>query len=340
MLRFLATLLFLAATSVTTPAAASPCVSGTPPSDATSLIQGCINAGGEVFIPCGTWNVSGLTGGIVRGVPGCTVIHITGAAAAFNCSASSAPFVVRDLVVTGTAPNFDGTWTSITDTGQKAVHVSNCPSVLVSGVRAQNIAGSAFDCEQPAGAFNTPSVLQFAHLAVSNSYRAYYTHNSCEYVGFTDVVARNNVWGADIQSGNVSFANFIFSYNYNNIHVVGQSNPNPCHGSFTGGRSNHGTYNLQVIGCAIGMDFTGVEFIGDQGGQLTAGGGVINIDSSSGVNIIGGEIGSNIQMTGTNGANKIQGAFIRTDIPGFVNPVGAIELKLNFTASGQWSQNN
>lgn len=192
----------------------------------------------------------------------------------------------------------------------------------------------------PAGAFNVPASLRFTNLLAQNTYRAFWPHNSCEYATFDDVVARNNVWGARVESGNVTFTGFNFVYNYNNIQVVGSPNANPCHGSFTAGKSNHGTYNLQVTQCAIGMDFTGVEFIGDEGGQLASGGGVINIDNSSGVNIVGGQIGSNVQMTGTNGANKIEGAFIRSDIAGFVNPVGAIELKLNFAATGQWAQNN
>ena len=58
-------------------------------------------------------------------------------------------------------------------------------------------------------------------------------------------------------------------------------------------------------------------------------GGVIRIANSKGINFIGGQMGSNVIIRATDpstgssavaGPNKIQGAWIRNDIPGFVNP--------------------
>lgn len=339
--------------------ASGGCVSGAPPVDATALIQGCIDSAAgaaEAVIPCGVWNVSGLTapaGGLsLRGARGCTTLHVTANAAAISCSGVSAPIVVQDITITGTAPNYSGT-INISDADQEGVHVVNCPNVTVTNVSAANLSGSAFDCENPAGAFNSPASITFSNVAAFNSYRAIYPRNSCEYSIFSGVTARNNIFGAVIAAGNVKVDTFQFAYNYTNIQIIGQSNANPCHGSFSNGMANHGVYNLDVLSCSVGHDFINVRFIADQDGSLTSGGGLMRIANSRGVNIMGGSMGSNISVlqadpvtesSASAGANKLEGAFIRDDIAGFTNPAigyaGGLQMKLNFDAEGQWAENN
>ena len=325
-------------------------------------IQSAINSanGTEIVIPCGTWSTSAgfsisSAGASIRGEsPGCATIHLTANVPAFSCSGVSSPVVIHDLSITGTAPNFNGT-INISDSGQEGVHILNCSNVRIENIDAENLSGTAFDCEQPASSFETPSLLRFSNLTVHDSYRAFYPRNSCEYAVFEDVIARNNIFGAQVLSGNIEFSGFHFVYNYTNIQIVGQSNNNPCHGIFNGGTSNHSfAYNLDVLSCSLGETFSGVDFIGDNGGSLQSGGGSIRIANSRGIDITGGVLGSNVVVeqadptgwatSSFSGANKIEGALVRDDIAGFTNPsigyTGGLELKLNVDFNGQWIQNN
>ncbi|CAN5465149.1 hypothetical protein BH11PSE4_BH11PSE4_35290 [soil metagenome] len=212
--------------------------------------------------------------------------------------------------------------------------------------------GTAFDCEAPASGFNLAAVARFSDVSATNSYRGFWTRNSCEYAVFSNVIARNNVFGMVVSSGNISVSGFEFVWNYNNLQIVGQANGNSCHGSFTGGVSNHGVYNLEVLSCGLGQSFSGVNFIGDQGGSLELGG-VIRIANSRGINIVGGILGSKVlvercdPVTGNcllAGANKIDGMYVRDDVPGWKNPVvsypGGLIAKNNFNGAGLVGWNN
>ena len=179
-----------------TPASATDIHISTAPADATSTINVTIAAGlGDVVLACGTWNISGsllLSSGSpqVRGEhAGCTTIHLTGNNfAAFTCAGNPNQISVRDLTITGGAPNFNGNSNGISDLGQSAVHLSDCPLATIDNVTARNMSGTAFDCEQASSSFGTVSALRFSRLTVSNSYRGYWARNFCEYSICSDLV--------------------------------------------------------------------------------------------------------------------------------------------------------
>jgi hypothetical protein len=328
-----------------------------PPADATSLIQGLLNAGTAVVVPCdgNAWNVTGLTkpAGKVTSIRGeCpgAILHVTANAPAIYCANDASPLVVRDLTITGTAPNYNGT-INISDAGQAAVHWASCPNVILDKVNARNISGTAFDCEYATSNFNTAAAPLFASLSAWNSYRGFLTRNACEYATFANIQARNNIFGMQVLSGNVTVAGFELVWNYNNLQIVGQGNANPCHGTFSGGVSNHGVYNLDVLSCPLGQNFTGVSFIGDPSGSLS---GTIRIANSRGINIVGGQMGSNITVLQNDptpwnasafaGANSVANTFVRDDIAGFTMPsvgyAGGLLSKGNINAAGAWPGNN
>lgn len=335
-----------------------PFIGTAPSGDMAATIQAGVTAGGSYVIPCGaTWNVgSTITVGaqgldLAGQAAGCATIHLTANVPLFSCSSQSAQVVLKDLIITGTAANFNGT-INITDSGQQALAISDCPNVLVQNVVATNLSGAAFDCQAPSSSFATTAAPRFNNVSVFNSYVGFYPRNSCEYANFSSVIARNNIFGMRVLAGNIVVGNFQFVYNITNIQVVGQTNPNPCHGVFSNGAANHGvSYNLDVLSCGVGQDFVGVHFLADGGGSLTTGG-LIRIANSKGVNITGGEMGSNIQivqadpntgLTTSAGQNRLGQAYIRNDITGFTNPsigyAGGLTIVDTFDPSGFWSQN-
>lgn len=189
-------------------------------------------------------------------------------------------------------------------------------------------------------------------MSVTNSYRGFWTRNSCEYAVFSNISARNNVFGMIVASGNISIAGFELVWNHSNLQVIGQGNSNPCHGTFSGGVSNHGVYNLEVLSCGLGQSFSGVNFIGDQTGSLAVGG-IVRIANSRGVNIGGGILGSKVVIEKCDfvtggcslaGANKIDGTYVRDDIPGWENPNvnyrGGMIAKHNINGAGLVGWNN
>src|SRR5262249_55814085 len=77
-----------------------------PPTDATPLIQAAITAvgasGGSVYLPCGTWNVTGLvipSNVSLRGDGDCSNLHVNTNAAAIDCKGASG-VTIRDLRIT------------------------------------------------------------------------------------------------------------------------------------------------------------------------------------------------------------------------------------------------
>jgi hypothetical protein len=350
--------------------AASPCVAevrlSAAPADATATINTAIAAGqGEVVLACRTWNISGslsLSSGnpSIRGEsPGCAVVQMTSSGfAAFNCSGNPNQVAVRDLTIIGSAGTFNGAWTSISDAGQSAVHVSNCPLVTVDNIVVDKVSGTAIDCEQANSGFGTVSAMRFGRITVSNSYRALWARNDCEYSIWSDLIVRNNVFGMIVSAGNVLVDRFQFVANYNNLQV----SAGVCHGTFSNGMSNHGYgYNADILDCLYGHSFSNVRFLGDGSGSLTTGG-IVRIANSRGINFSGGQMGSNLIVQAANpwgistsaGPNKLNGAWIRNDIPGWVNPnngavptpgliyAGGLCIQDNTDAvsGGAWSLNN
>lgn len=312
-------------------------ISITPSGDVAASLQAAINAnaGGEVVVPNGVWNIgSGLVvpaGGVkIRGeTAGGAILHLLmNGITAISGASLNAPIALTDLTISGTAPVFNGS--NIQNAGQNGVHFSDCTDVQVNGVRCFNLSGTAFDLEAPSSSYARPAALQFSGLTVFNSFRAFYAHNSFEYAIFSRLCARNNTFGFVKASGNLIVDAFQFVNNAVNIQVLGGANANPGHGTFCNGMSNHGySYNLDVLSCPVGEDFVNVRMLGDAGGSLTAGGGEIRIANSRGVALTGCTLGSNIviqqsdPVTGSvssAGANHIDDCLVRDEIAGFVPP--------------------
>lgn len=338
-----------------------PCITGTPPADATSLIQGCINAGGEVEVPSGIWNVTGLTcpasGALsLHGVVGQTILHlIPSTGSVISCSGFYGPIDISGLIITGNSPNYTGYGTGAVngDAGQRGIHLVNFSNVRVVDVTFNNIYGNGLDCENPNQGFNNPLIGTFTNIGGSNNYRLIYPHNFCEHVSFTNIQATNNVVGAEVESGNVYFANSQFVYNTLGVKIYGLPAKEPCRGTFSGGTIAHNTWDLTVVSCGSGENFSGVTIGADQSGAITAGAQNILIYNSRGVSLIGGTIAGNVVTfqadpwsgdTTLNGANLIVNNYIRDDIANFVPPslgTGTILLrKENYDGAGFVSWNN
>lgn len=324
----------------------------------TPQIQAAANANANTIqLSCGSYTLnSSVTvpaGGLslVGQNSNCVTVNVSGAFYGITCSSRTARVNIGNINFVGTAANFNGTL-NISDLGQGAISISDCPFVDVGGLYVQNMSGSAIACQAPSSAFTSAAAPKFHNLAVFNSYHALHPSNSCEYAAFTNIIARNNIYGALIEAGNVLLDGFVFAYNYNNIQVIGRANANPCHGTVSNGEANHGVaFNLAVISCSVGMTFSNVSMIADGGGSLSAGGGLLNIYNSTGVNISGGQMGSNVNViaadpvggsTALSGPNRMSDIFARTAIAGFTNPAigytGGLAIIDALAPGGPWSQ--
>ncbi len=328
--------------------------------DSTAAIQNAINATtNTVLLSCGTYTISSTItipsgGASIEGVNNsCVSIVLTGNFFAITCTSIANRVNIANLKFTGTAANFNGTL-NISNLNQGAITTVDCPQVTGQNLLINNMSGTGISCTNPSGSFGTVASLVFDRISVFNSYYGIHPADACEYVLFTNITARNNIYGALIESGNVNLSSFQMSFNYNNIQVIGRTNNNPCHGVIGNGSANHAfSVNFQVISCPNGFTAINVNFIGDNGGSLTSGGGLIYIANSRGVTISGGQMGSNIQVvqadpvggsTARAGSNTLIGTYVRDDIAGFTNPAlytaSALQIKLNYTTAGQWAQNN
>jgi hypothetical protein len=321
------------------------------PVDATSFVQGLLNAGIAVLLPCNVpTNVTGLTvpkgGASIRGECPSAVLHVTTNMPALSCS--GAKLSVTDLTITGTAANYTDHGTGPSDAGQHGIAAVNCPEVRVRNVRINNLSGAGIDYQFPSGAFSVAQTSLFSDISVNNSYHGVHTWNFGEYATFANVQVKNNVFGIEVESGNVSFSNVIAQFNSIGIKINGQANQNPCHGTFSGGSANHNTHNLIIISCGLGQVFNGMDFIADQAGGISRGSKGIQIYNSRGITIANGQIGTNVLLeaadplsgsSALNGANLLFGNFIRDDLPNFVVPTVAgmpamLLKKDNYNASG------
>jgi len=330
-------------------------ISDTPPADATRLVQDLLNAGKPVVLPCNvSTNVTALTvpsgGASIRGECPSSVLHGTSNLPVISCS--GAALDVTDLTITGTAANYTGSGTGPSDAGQHGIAAVNCTRIRVRNVRFSNLSGTGIDYQFPSGAFDDAHIAIFSDLSISNSYRGVHTRNYGEYAEFTNLQVKNNVVGIEVESGNVSFSNVIAQFNSTGIKIDGQANQNPCHGTFSGGSSNHNVYNLVVASCGVGQVFSGMNFIADQSGGISPDSKGIRIYNSRGVTIANGQIGSNILVEAVDpasgsstmsGANLLIGNFIR-ELPNSAAPsvnVPAVLLKKhNYNAAGLVDWNN
>ncbi|MBW7967591.1 hypothetical protein [Bradyrhizobium sp. BR 10261] len=339
---------------------AAQCVAGEaafsdPPADSTAVLQALLDAGNAIVLPAGKiTNVSGLRippgGASIRGENATAVLHVTGNAAAIL--ANGARVIVSDLTITGTAPNYTGYGTGPTDLGQHGIQLINSPGSQVRNVKLSNLSGSGIDYQAPSASFTAANASIFSDIFVSHVFRGVHVYNFGEYANFSNMQAKNNVVGMEVESGNVTFSSVSALYNSIGIKINGQANQNPCHGRFNGGSSNHNTYNLVVMSCGFGQVFNGMDFIGDQSGGLTRGAQHILIYNSRGISIANGQIGSNVvvsakdPITGDSslsGSNLLSNNFVRDDLTNFSPPsigAGASLLKNgNYGAAGPVSWN-
>lgn len=325
--------------------------------DDTATLQAEINAG-SMAPPCGVYNVTGLViSNAVRiygGGLGCVIIHATANAPIFSCSSQAGQIDIVGITGTGTGANYTGYGTGPSDAGQHGIALSDCTHVHISDVSFTNLSGNALDCAAPSSAFNSDAMLRVEGLEGSSNFRVLYTHNYCEYGAFSNIVARKNVFGAEIASGNITLSNFDFVFNSVGLKLSGSStNGNPCHGQISNGALNHNTYAFIAQSCGLGEAISNVSAIGDQSGGITSGSVGIYFYNSRMIVWNGGGLGNNIATvaadpsTGSgalSGLNSMMNMYVRDDLANFVPPsIGSgagLSLKGNMTASGPWSANN
>lgn len=323
--------------------------------DDTSALQALMNAGTLTPV-CGTYNVIGLSiGNAVRiDGGGCVTIHVTASAPAFSCSSQSGQIGISGITITGTGANYTGYGTGPSDAGQHGIALTDCSNVTIHDVRGSNLSGNLIDCAAHNSAFNSESALLFDGITGSSNYRVIYTHDYCEYPILSRVVARKNVFGAEIASGNVVLSDFDFVFNSIGLKLSGSAaNGNACHGEIANGALNHNTYNLIIQSCGYGEAITNVSAIGGQSGGIDANAVSVYFYNSRLIVWSGGQLGSNIATvaadpaaasTALSGLNLIMNMSVRDDLTNFAVPsIGSgttLSLKGNITASGAWSANN
>jgi hypothetical protein len=330
--------------------------SGTSALDSTELIQRLINSGAAVVIPCGTSvTVTGLMTPpenmpvSIRGECPGSVIKITTYAPAIDCVAFKGALSVRDITIVGTGRNQsqDSVGTAFSDLGQRGIHLQSCPNVRIENVQFSNVAGNGLDVENSAFSFDLPQTALFSNISGSDNFRLIYIHNYGEYLSFVNVQAHSNMIGVEVESGNVTFSNSLFVFNNIGIKINGQAGQNPCHGSFTGGASNHNTINLMVTSCGLGEIFNGVDFLGGASGGISSNSAGIQIFNSRGITIANGQIGTNVRLSSAdpntrdstlNGVNMLLNNFIRDELANFLPPELGTDTSLikaqNYNSAG------
>lgn len=320
--------------------------------DDTTAVQSAINAGAWVRPACGTYNVTSLTIGNAARIDGggCVTIHVTANAPALSCSSQSGQVKISNLTITGTGGNYTGYGTGPSDAGQHGIALADCSNVSIRDVRGSNLSGNVIDCAAHNSAFNSESVLLFDGIQGSDNFRVLYLHDYCEYAVISHVVARKNVFAAEIASGNVNLSDFAFVYNSIGLKISGSTtNGNACHGTVANGALNHNTYNLVVQSCGLGENLNNVDAISGQAGGIDENAIGVYIYNSRGVVWNGGQLGTNVatiaadpstSSTALNGLNLIANMYARDDLANFTTPsLGTgttLSLKGNVSSSGSW----
>lgn len=327
--------------------------------DDTAFVQGLINT--NTPIPCKTLVVNaGLIipsgGASIRSVTGkCAILSLTANVTAISCSGVSSPVRISDITIIGNASAYTGYGTGANAAGQNGIQLHNCSNFDISHVEISNLNGNAIDCDEPASAFNAPWFGVIRGATINNNYKGLYTHAGCEYIAFSELQVRNNVFGVHIASGNINGTNNQVVFNSIGIKIEGNStDTNPCHGTVSGSSFNHNTYNAIVQSCGVGETFAGDNFISDQSSSVPSGASAgIQLFNSRGIAFIGGQLGSDVTVTAAdpvtgntalNGDSLISQMYVRTDLANFSAPMlnagTALLIKGNFDGSGLWSANN
>lgn len=271
---------------------------------------------------------------IIRGNGSAPILDLTG------CRR----FTLRgDFTFIGDAPDYAGAAAKTSGVPADSVF-TRVPRIGIRLDRSENIAiegriaisNVAGDCLQ---ARNTPawqSVVRVRGLSVSHCQRGIHLYEGAEYMTISDFNAFNNVYGIVVGSGNNTFSNGKAIYNTVAIHLTGGANN--AHGIFTAVEANHNEYNLLAVDVTLGQTFIGCHFIADQAG---AGHGRIELFRSRAINLVGGQIGSDIRID-AGSQLSLQSNYIRTDIARLpvIAAGGMLIARDNFAAAGLWVGNN
>lgn len=301
-------------------------------------MQAAINAaaGRRLTIPGGTYAVGALTGvsNIEIDTDGPVTLTTTAAAPILDFTGKSNFSIKGHLTLQGNGASYSGYGSGLSDTGQVGIKLQNADRYRIEGVEIKNISGCGILAKQSAGGWQHQGVVTGVRISHCQ-YGMRYT-DSAEYETVSDFVVSNCTFGLLVEAGNNTFVNgkAIFC----SIGVKLAAGANDAHGIFSGCEFNHNTYNLTCVGVTVGETFSGCHFLAGQGGGDH---GTIQIIGSKGINLIGGQIGSDITVDATS-MLSVQGNYIRptlTNAPA-VTSGGVLVSKNNFTDAGLWASNN
>jgi len=305
-----------------------------------ALLQARINASANarLVIPAGTYATGGLrcVSNLIIESDGPVVLTSDTEAPILDLSHCSNVSLRGDFTLIGKAPSYTGHTTQIGPAagGQTGIKLDHSERISIEGrIEIRNIAGTCLDAQS---SLAWQSVALIRGLIVNHCYRGIHLHDAAEYMTFSDFNAFNNVYGVVVESGNNTFSNGKVVYNSVAIRLAGGTNH--AHGIFTAVEANHNAINLQVQDVTLGQTFLGCHFIGDQAG---GGGSRIELIASKGVNIVGGQIGSDISLD-AGSQLSLQSNYIRTDITNAprVEAGSLLIARDNFGPAGPWASNS
>jgi hypothetical protein len=306
-------------------------------------INNAAASGTKLVIPGGTYRVAGLAcapGAVIEsnGLVSFSLGSGNGLLVSSGCKMT----LRGDFEFYGNAPNYTAHGTGPSSGSQYGISVFNGNDLKIEGkVKIRNINGTCFDAQQTA---TWQNVAEVTGLTVAHCYRGAWLHNGAEYMKL-DVFAINNVIGIQDDGANNRFTGQAI-FNSIGAKACG-SNDASCNNTGNNGHSvlngmslNHNAYNLVVMNISTGYTIVGSHIIADQSGGNS---GIIQVINSKGVNISGGQIGSNLSV---DGASQVMfgGNYIRTDLAGAALPSvasgGTFFGKNNFGPTGLWAGNN
>jgi len=296
--------------------------------DDTAAMQKALADGpGVVYVGPGhyRWGDVAIPAGVtVQGAGRATVVRSNGAKQIFAQRAVS-DWAVRDLVLDGEA---QGDWHERADEGQSGIFTEGCWGYEIVGVTARNFSGAGLQLSHSNlgdGGFCAGGNL--ARITAYQNHVGVRFDTRAEYINATELSCFHNVVGCVIHAGNAKITASNFGTNRDGILV--QDKENGSHGSITNCLVNHNErYALQCTGVRNGMAVDGCCFFY----------GAIQVDTSVGVSITGGQISCTVSVTG-DGANRIADNYIIL-LPEwtFTFAPGTI-VEGNFTEKGMWEQN-
>jgi hypothetical protein len=262
-----------------------------------------------------------------------------------SVSSVSLPSISSDLtlMLNGSAPNYTGYGSPLSDAGQVGIDLTNKNDYLIQDVTFKNINGTAVKVQGGANSGGWQHVGHIDHVVAAHSYYGFRFYNSAEYETVSDCQAYNCVFGFQVESGNNSFSNCKATYCSIGVKIAGGVNNG--HGVWNGLISNHNTYNLTCQDVTLGEHFVGCCFIGGQGG---ADQGYIQIISSKGITFTGGQIGYQNITIDANSQVMFHGVTFRGPVNFTVSAGGTLIAKDNLVMAGAaitlngvaWAGNN